>query len=307
VEVTRDDLVTFQRSLLRLSEMLTQGPFSAPEYRAIIGTALEQTEDYGRRMTRIVKLQSAELCRIVDMLAQAITAISAANTKDIENLQSIAKRIETTKHVDDLRMMKAQLSDCLNLLQEETVRKRSEAVAVLGRMKQELARTAERIGPNTASRPPRDPLTGFPARAEAEACLAKALESSPNVAAAVFVIQRLPQINSRFGYSTGDEVLKSFAGYLRERVASADRLFRWSGPAFVVIIERHVKADDVHREFAPISARWVEDALPCGVRSTIPVSSAWSFFESTKKVMCGEMIKKIDQFIETCTTSDRSS
>jgi GGDEF domain-containing protein len=64
-------------------------------------------------------------------------------------------------------------------------------------------------------------------------------ESAPKSYAAVFYLHRMALINARFGEAIGNQVLLFCSQHLATTVTRAnDSLFRWSGPAFVAILER---------------------------------------------------------------------
>jgi len=63
---------------------------------------------------------------------------------------------------------------------------------------------------------------------------------------AVIDVDRFKRINDRFGHLYGDEVLIMLANLMRESLRHRDKLFRFGGEEFVVVL-RPAEQEDVHR------------------------------------------------------------
>jgi GGDEF domain-containing protein len=84
-----------------------------------------------------------------------------------------------------------------------------------------------------------DPCSGLPQRAAAEAGLRAALASDAPMCAAIFYLHRMALINARFGEAIGNQVIQACGLHIAANTIKAnDRLFRWSGPAFLAILHR---------------------------------------------------------------------
>jgi len=65
------------------------------------------------------------------------------------------------------------------------------------------------------------------------------------MAAIMFDLDHFGQFNKNYGHQTGDQVLKTFAGVLRERFRASDLVARFGGEEFVVILEEATREDAV--------------------------------------------------------------
>ena len=99
----------------------------------------------------------------------------------------------------------------------------------------------------------RDPLTGLYNRRHFDEALERTLarwrrtapaERKP-MAAIMFDLDHFGQFNKNYGHQTGDQVLKTFAGVLRERFRASDLVARFGGEEFVVIMEEASREDAV--------------------------------------------------------------
>jgi diguanylate cyclase (GGDEF)-like protein len=110
----------------------------------------------------------------------------------------------------------------------ETRRQRETAQAQLARMNEERAMT--------------DALTGLPNRAawaaELERGVARAQRAGVPAAVMFIDIDGFKQINDRYGYDTGDAVLREFADRLRRTLRRSDFIARLAGDEFMVLLDR---------------------------------------------------------------------
>lgn len=107
-----------------------------------------------------------------------------------------------------------------------------------------------------------DPLTGFVNRVQFYANLSDAIERGKRMAARVGVLfidlDRFKSINDRYGHDMGDQVLLAFGARLRLRFRSADKIGRFGGDEFLVILENVKDARDVDKvgqEVVSLAAR----------------------------------------------------
>lgn len=89
-----------------------------------------------------------------------------------------------------------------------------------------------------------DPLTGLPNRLRFQQWLQEQMAAAPEQVAAVLVLglNHFKDINDTLGHHSGDMVLRQVAARLMERQRPLDRVARFSGDAFVVLltgVERH--------------------------------------------------------------------
>lgn len=86
----------------------------------------------------------------------------------------------------------------------------------------------------------RDPMTGTGNRRQMEADLAEAVAgfeaSGTGVAVALLDLDHFKAINDTYGHDAGDRVIVSFASRVRECVRGRDRLYRFGGEEFVLLL-----------------------------------------------------------------------
>ena len=91
-------------------------------------------------------------------------------------------------------------------------------------------------------RPRRDPLTGLPEICELERELPLLLEEASRALeplACLFIdLDHFKRVNDRFGHLAGSEALRRVATVLRNALRAEDRLYRYGGDEFVVLLRR---------------------------------------------------------------------
>ncbi len=87
----------------------------------------------------------------------------------------------------------------------------------------------------------RDPMTGAGNRRQMEADLADAAArfdpARPGMAVALLDLDHFKAINDTYGHDAGDRVIVNFAARVRECVRGRDRLYRFGGEEFVLLLE----------------------------------------------------------------------
>jgi GGDEF domain-containing protein len=293
VEGNREDLESFRAAIAGLQTSLQQNP-SPENILLATGSAVGALQNYNKRTSQFIRAKAVELQAIVAMLMQAMSQIANGSRNSIARLQEIQEEIEHAAMLEDVRAVKARLSDCLQSIRREAARQRDESANAVSTLKEGLRQAKETKPVQVAESC--DPVTGLPPHADAEAAIAAACEGGSKVYAALFVVERIQPINSRFGRSVGDQVLVMFLQHLSQALTPADRLYRWNEASFLGLLERHGSADQVRKELGKILSR--RHTFEIDSRSVVlPVASTWVvalLFKSSY----AEILHKLDSFIE---------
>jgi len=150
-----------------------------------------------------------------------------------------------------------------------------------------------------------DPLTGALNRQGLREVLMKRLHVAGRVdeeMAVVFMdIDHFKQVNDRHGHDAGDEVLRRFAGVIRNVVRSSDKLVRWGGEEFLLL------CSDTTREHAATMAEKLRGALPAqpwphGLR----VTSSFGVTSLKPEEDIGAAIKRADGALYVAKANGRN-
>jgi diguanylate cyclase (GGDEF)-like protein len=270
-----DDCARFRECIRTISDALIDG--IAPEQLLVhTGAVLRALEDHNRRTSRQMALHFAELQNMVKMLTGTIGAVSVTGSANISRLSGIEKLVASASELDDVRLIKTRLSDCLTDIRSEAERQRKDNRATVDQLTQGLDEARKR-SPVSFEAPAQDAVTGLPLRPAAETALANTSQAGASAYAAVFVLDRLQAVNLRFGSEVGDEVLREFSRMIQKKLSAGDQLFRWSGPALLALLPRPSSVERVRNEIASIVDTKLEHIVETSSRSImIPIAARWT-------------------------------
>ena len=122
-----------------------------------------------------------------------------------------------------------------------------------------------------------DPLTGARNRRAMEAEVAIALNAHQRtgrpITLAVLDIDHFKRVNDRLGHEAGDRLLCAFVDLVRRSTRATDRLFRFGGEEFVLLME-HTDEIGAARAFGNLQRRIHEELRAGGERVTVSMGAA---------------------------------
>lgn len=275
------DYERFRADVRKIQDGLGQRP-APSEVLVAAGTVVKAMEDYNGSTSRFIRIQCVELQAMVGMLTKAVTTMASGSGNAVARLHAIEKQLHKASVIEDFQIARLRLTECLESLRGEIVRQKEDSAKAVSEMRAELEKSQARLAPHSrlgGEQQGVDPVTGLPGRAEAEAAVLEAGREDRAVFAALFVVERLELINLRFGYAAGDQVLLAFSQHAAQRLSGRDRLFRWSGPALLALLERRGSAKEVRQEVERITGRRLEKTLAVGGRTVmLRVAANWVLF-----------------------------
>ena len=293
VEGDRNDHEKFRTDMQAMIDGLERDPTPAVLLMTT-GSALKTLEDYNQRTSRFVRLQGAELQNMIGMLTKTVTALGAGSERSVTRLKEIETQLEKASVIEDVRMLKLRMEDCLESIREEAQRQKADSSHTLEGITEEIIKSRDRMRSAAVSVP--DPVTGLPVRVDAELAFSKMSAQGRTAYAAAFVVDRVSVINTRFGYAVGDKVMKIYLDELRARLSANDPVFRWSGPAFVALLDRPDPIERVREQLGFIVPPKLERNLQLPNRSALlPISATWAVF--AVKAPVASLAEQIDQFV----------
>ncbi len=299
VHAVKGDPLDFERlqdDISTLRNSVNMEEWSSADLLISTGTALKALQDYNRRTGAFIRAQGLELQKITGMLTHTIVNLSIEGSTNVSKLQTLEKQLESAVGADDMRVLKEKLSDCLEGIREEKFRQKAASEAAVSDLSDRLhsARPDLEI-PSAASL---DPTTSFQTRPSAERALAVASDGSAATFAALYVIDHLHGLNARFGRAIGDQTIQMFARHLTKFTASGDVVFRWSGPAFLILVQREGSLEMVRRELAPIASARLEMTVEARGRAVLlPVNFSWTFMQIPQNGKVSAVVDKLDAFL----------
>ena len=288
-----DECLRFRESIKEVSDALVDD-IAPADLLVHAGSVLSALESHNRRTTSRLHLQQMELQNMLKMLTSTVGIVSAVSDANVNRLNEIEMQVASASELDDVRMIKGKLSDCLSDIRKEAENQRKETGATIKQLTQGLDEARQR-SLSILENPEQDVVTGLPLRPEAETALAQSGKGGPQSYVAVLVLDRLQTLNVRFGREAGDEVLAEFSRMIRKLLPPEDRIYRWSGAALLAIMPRAVSIERVRSEIGRIMETKLEHTIQTPSRSILlPVGARWTLFPMMAAPRL--MYQKIDAF-----------
>jgi diguanylate cyclase (GGDEF)-like protein len=292
VEGNPEDREQFHESMNSVSRAVEEER-DGHEILVHAGTAIHTLQDYNRRTSAYLGTQNQELQAIVKMCTSTIGMIGKVGDKNVKLLGDIEQQVFSATQIQDVRLIKAKLAECLEQIRQEAARQREETSQTVAQLSQDMEGARNRSG--AAQGALLDEVTHLPRRSVAEEAIAEACQAETPAFAAVMSVDRIKIYNLRFGHKVGDEVLQHFAEWIGKRQRPEDRLFRWTGPVLVGFLPRASRFEIVREEIAGVMRTPFEYTVQTASRSVLlPVSARWAVFPMMASPRL--LFQKIDNF-----------
>lgn len=277
VDGNSDDLDRFREEMDAVSQRVAE-EHDAHNLVVHAGAAIKALQDYNVRTAEFFGDQNKEMQAMVRMLTSAVGTIAKTGEQNIRELGEIEKRVVSATQIQDVRQIRAKLAECLDHIRQEAVRQQEHTDAAVEQLSRDMDRTRNQEAAAEQDSQP-DEATGLPQRPAAESALSAACQSEKPTFAAVLSIDRIQIYNLRFGHKVGDEVMQHFTEWIRERLRTEDRLFRWSGSTLVALLPRPTRLEIVREEMGRIMEEQFEYTVQTASRGILlPISARWALF-----------------------------
>lgn len=273
-----------------------------PDLFVLVGMAIKAFDEHNRRTAGRLRAQFSELRSIISAFSSAIAGMGTTSDVSLARLREIQSQLSAAEGMDDLRLLKTHLCDCLNGMAtevEEHKKQSASSMAALAEGVQKLETSIDRVQQPVVL----DAVTGLPSRAEAEAALSKVADSGVAATAVAFVLKRVKQLNSRFGYKVGDGLMLNLSTYLGSVANPERRLYQWSGTALLAIVTRNMPTDRIRQEMRRLVNDMPMHEITIGARTVmIPVAVGWAAFPVTHPV--DELVCQLEKFVNSQRSED---
>jgi GGDEF domain-containing protein len=258
------------------------------------GSAVQTMENYNLRISALIRKQAAELQSVVAMVTETALKIGGDATRSAQRLQEIGNHFEKAGSLDDLKSLKSHLGDCLNSFRVEVERQKRESDSAIQSLQRQVGQTAAEIV--VASNGPPDPITGLPCKPAALQAMQAAAESGMRLYVVAMVVKGVQSVNTRFGSEVGDRMLRTFKDNLERHLSRKDKLFRWEGPALVVLIDRPEPVGQVRTQIRRILDGRLEQNFTVDGRSVlIPIHADFLIFPLMPPM--AQAVRQVQKFV----------
>ncbi len=293
VDARHPDYESFNREITAILESLDTEA-TRDKLLVALGSVSQAMETYNSSITRFVSGQGRELQTMVSMLTRTLVTVASGSERSMRNLEAIESQLRTAGTVEDIKVLRVRLAECLTVVREEAARQRNENQVTIDVLQQELA-ARQRLSGKPANEG-RDSVTGLALRAAAECAIYDAAKAPEPRYAVVGVVTKMQIINARFGYAIGNEILSEFANHVVARLSPQGVFYRWTGPSVVGILHRPEPLHVVRGMVSEVMQAPRSKSVTDGEKSALITSPAvWALHPLTTSP--SEIIARIDKFV----------
>jgi GGDEF domain-containing protein len=294
------DSAAFRDDMNRFREQFV--PEATPDHLLLAaGSAMQALDGYNKGITRVIQKQGVQLQSVIGMMTETVAMIGGQHVRSAERLKELSDGLERTGAIKDFETLKSCLGDYLKTFKEETLRQKQEADSLIQTLRQDVQRCSRGVA--IAGGEDLDQVTGLHRADAGIKAMHEAVPQGKRRYVVTMVVGRIQSINARFGQEAGDRILTSFGSFVEQQLGATDRLFRWTGPAFVALLERTESLDNVRVQIKRMLEARLEENFEVGERSVlIPVTAAWTAFQLITTVATAQ--KQIQGFIAGQASSE---
>ncbi len=288
----------FQDCLLALAQRL-QGSKESSEIYVLSGVADKAIQDYNQSVTKHYNEQASELQMVAGNALRTIGEIHKSGALGLDSLRQLEEKLLKASDAHSLHDCRIQIGQCLLAIREEVQRQKVTSGQTISQINSHLNNCTEQTIAHR--RTGDDPVSGLPARHQAEEALDQALNTGNlNSFVVLFVVHRVELINTKYGYAAGDQIIRSFLRHLMHTFSIVDDLFRWSGPAFLAITNRPNGLLSLRSDVMKVTSHRIEENIIVGNRDVLlPIASSALTLQLFQEPDLNGLIQKLDGFTKS--------
>lgn len=295
----------FRKDMVKMAERMSlENP---SETLVTVGSVGRALQEYNGRVGRAMRQYQVELRGMVGMLTETVTRCSVASDRSKDRLHTIEHRLEKAQAIEDIRLLKLQLGECLESLRAESEEQRKAWTEQIQSLSSGLATARKTLADNAGAesstdqqRPDEaaDPATGLVSRRGALGALGESLRAPANQFAVVFYIDRAEVANLRYGFAVGDQMVQMWQQLLLSWFGDAVRIFRWTGPTLLVLLERDTPLERLRSDIAKMCATRQEKTFHVGNRTVLMLLAASHLVLRVADFTAADALaSRIDEFV----------
>ncbi|MGH7488904.1 MAG: hypothetical protein ACREMY_25375, partial [bacterium] len=201
---------------------------------------------------------------MLTMLNEALLLLASGSERTVGRLKRLEVSLDRAGTIQEITTLKSKLAEVVIFLREESERERVESIASLSSMDEQLREVRESAAWLRLD---------LPGREEAVAALQSPAEG---VAAAVFVLDRLRLIATRYGEEAARDLVQELVSKCIKPLAPESKPYRWSADAILLLIPHAPDLNAVNAKIAREADGTFEHKVFAGARvATLKVNLRW--------------------------------
>jgi diguanylate cyclase (GGDEF)-like protein len=199
------------------------------------GRIQSDIEAWGTRVAEDSKKKAEEVKEFLLSLAQTAETIGDRDKNHTIQFSRLSDDLKNIGDLNDLSQIRTRLREHVFDFRLSVEQMAQESRKLVAELKNEVLSYELKLkcAEDLAST---DELTGVANRRGIESFIASNIATSSIFTVVVFDLNKFKAINDSFGHVAGDEILKQFARRLRSNTRERDRVGRWGGDEFIVVM-----------------------------------------------------------------------
>lgn len=287
-----EDRNTLRRRLTQMAQEL-QGPCSALDLLSLSSDAVVALETYCQRTTAYLSEGNEQLRSMVAMLTGAVADIAGQTDASVARLQSIEMQVEQATKVEGDHALRVNLEQCLLALRAAIVHQRRSSANVVQLLQNHIDKAQPRIAIEPQQQAGREAFSDHVRE------LAEDGTGDPTSFVASFKLQRAEHIVSRFGEDAQNEMITRLGKELEKLRQPQDRLVRWKGPAYVMLLNTTEANKDVRLRLARMTTTIGQQYIEVGVKNSalLKLGVEWAVFSRAQYSSLEALLSEVEAFL----------
>lgn len=225
-----DDL---RQSLLQLNQHLIADA-------AVVAKTQKRVEEelraWGDRAERFYDEKSDELKQVLMIVAQATRQMGDRDQRYTKQFAELTERLQATARLNDLTEMRKSLGESLEDLEVCVANMTRDGQDSVSSLRAQVSSYEVRLE-EVERAASEDMLTGLANRRRIERHIEQRIKEARPFSVIYVDLNDFKKINDSLGHIAGDDLLKQFAGELRNAFRPKDLVGRWGGDEFVALVD----------------------------------------------------------------------
>jgi diguanylate cyclase len=206
-----------------------------------------ELNEWGARTSGHFKAQADEVKELLLALARTAESVGSRDDGYSSKFTDLTGRLTEIADLQDLKHIRSSLTARVAELKSSVDQMTRENRQLVAQLKAEVSTYEARLK-SAEHLALKDQLTNLANRRSIEERIQWNMEQSQEFCVAMIDLDGFKQINDTYGHLAGDELLKQFAGELKQNSRSGDLVGRWGGDEFIVVQSGSLLSAKAHIE-----------------------------------------------------------
>jgi diguanylate cyclase (GGDEF)-like protein len=196
----------------------------------------DELQQWGGRTADYLKARAKDARELLVALARTAESLGERDQRYASHFSQFTSRLLAISDLEDLTQIRASVLQRATELNTYVNQMEQESRELVSHLQAEVTtyETKLKAAEDLALR---DPLTGLANRRNVEERIQWRIGQLRPFCVAMIDVNRLKQVNDRYGHAGGDSLLKQFGEELKANLRASDLVGRWSGDEFVVVLD----------------------------------------------------------------------